>query len=101
MIGNWVGGREEIEVECTIEVQNTFESLHAHVDLDGGIEIRPGDAVRVHGEPITVPYGETATFHRRATVVRATALERLWTRMTGDMEFMELLEFSFSSESRL
>ncbi|WP_245615532.1 hypothetical protein [Afifella pfennigii] len=86
---------------CTIEVENTFDSLHAHVELDGGLEIQPGDAVRVDGEPIVVPYGEKATFRRMATVTRASALERLWTRMTGDLEFMELLEFSFSSESRL
>ena len=26
-------------VPCTIEIENTFESLHAHVDLDGNILI--------------------------------------------------------------
>ncbi|MBZ8132214.1 hypothetical protein [Afifella sp. IM 167] len=94
-------GRKTITVPCTIEVENTFDSLHAHVELEGDLEIRPGDAVRVDGEPIVVPYGEKASFHRMATVTRANALERAWTRMTGDLEFMELLEFSFSSESRL
>jgi hypothetical protein len=38
---------------------------------------------------------------REATVTRATLLERLWTRLTGDVEFMELCEFSFSEEVRL
>jgi hypothetical protein len=93
--------RETIEVPCTIEVVHTFESLAAHVELDGGIEIAPGDEVRVHGEEIRVPYGERAIFRRDATVVRAGRLERLWTRLTGDSEFLELCEFSFSERSRL
>jgi hypothetical protein len=91
----------EFDVGCTIEIENTFESLHAHVELDGDIEIHPGDTVRVHGEPIVVPYGEKAVFTRMATVKRASALERAWTKATGDIEFMELLEFSFSSENEL
>jgi hypothetical protein len=86
---------------CTIEISHTFESLHAHMDLKGDIEIEPGDSVHVHGDEIVVPYGETAVFERMATVTKATAPERLWVRMTGDFEFMELLEFSFSSGERL
>ncbi|WP_088347930.1 MULTISPECIES: hypothetical protein [Rhodomicrobium] len=93
--------RSAFEVPCTIEVENTFDSLHAHVELDGGIKIEPGDEVRVHGDPIRVPYGEKAVIRRRATVVRASAIERLWTRATGDLEFMELCEFSFSSGRKL
>ena len=89
------------DVGCTIEVSHTFESLHAHVELDGDIEIQPGDTVKVHGEPIAVPYGEVRTIRRTATVTRASALERAWTRATGDLEFMELLEFSFSPETKL
>ena len=49
---------------------------------------------------ISVPWGEKRVLHRMATVTRATAPERLWVKMTGDFEFMELLEFSFSSEVR-
>jgi hypothetical protein len=52
-------------------------------------------------QPITVPYGETHTERRTATVTRASLVERLWTRATGDLEFMELCEFSFSEEARL
>jgi len=100
MIGR-LFSRASVDVPCTIEVEHTFDSLHAHVELDGGIEIQPGDAVRVHGEPIVVPYGEKRTLRRRATVVRAGAIERAWTRATGDLEFMELCEFSFSSGRKL
>jgi uncharacterized Zn finger protein len=93
--------RRRIEVPCTVEVSHTFESLHAHVDLDGDVKIEPGDAVLVHGEPIEVPYGEVRTERRTATVTKATIWERLWTKATGDFEFMELCEFSFSEEARL
>lgn len=93
-------GRSKIDVPCTVEVQNTFESLHAHVELPDGIHVRPGDEVLVHGKPLEVPYGETVRVERQATLTRANAVERAWTRLTGDFEYMELLEFSFSEEVR-
>lgn len=101
MIGHWIAPRETIEAPCTIEVQNTFESLHAHVDLDGNIEIFPGDEVLVHGDPIRVPYGEQRTFRRLATVTRATWLDRLITRFAARFELTELYEVSFSSGRKL
>jgi uncharacterized Zn finger protein len=88
-------------VMCTVNVVNTFESLAAHVVLDGDIKVHPGDEVLVHGEEIRVPYGETHSERRSATITRATWLERKWTKMTGDLEYMELLEFSFSGEKDL
>jgi len=35
---------------------------------------------------------------RIATITRATWLERQWVKLTGDLDFMELCEFSFSEE---
>ena len=35
MFGPWK--RTSFDTECTVEVCHTFESLHAHVDLDGDI----------------------------------------------------------------
>lgn len=93
--------RRKFDVDCEIEVRNTHESLDAHVALDGGVKLHPGDAVLVHGEPVAAPYGEWKTFRRRATVTRARWVERLWTRATGDFEFMELCEFSFSERAKL
>ncbi|MEO0410339.1 MAG: hypothetical protein AAF221_00685 [Pseudomonadota bacterium] len=87
-------------VDCTVEIENTFESLHAHVRFDDGTTVNPGDEVTVHGKPIEVPYGEQQIFRRRATVKRASAIERMWTKATGDLDVMELCEFSFS-ETRL
>ncbi|MEI6572795.1 MAG: hypothetical protein WCO61_04535 [Alphaproteobacteria bacterium] len=86
------------DVMCTVRVVNTFESLAAHVELDGDVTVGPGDEVLVHGEEIRVPYGETREERRQATIKRATWFEQAWVRMTGDLEYMELLEFSFSGE---
>ena len=55
----------------------------------------------VVGPEIMAPYGEVVTEDRIAVITRASGLERLWTRMTGDFEFMELCEFSFSEEVTL
>ena len=96
-----MSNRSTFDVPCTVTIENTYESLHAHVELDDDIAIEPGDEVKVHGEPIIVPFGEKRQLRRMATVRRAGALERAWTRLTGDLEFMELCEFSFSSGNKL
>ena len=93
--------RSKEEAPCTVEVSHTFESLHAHVRFNNGAVIHPGDEVLVHGAPVMAPYGAVITEDRTATITRATPIERLWTRMTGDFEFMELCEFSFSEEVTL
>ena len=93
-------GKTRIDVPCTIEIEHTWESLHAHVELEG-VDVGPGDEVHVQGGEIVVPYGERRTLRRMATVTKASAPERLWVKMTGDFEFMELLEFSFSSGEKL
>ncbi|HEY9021690.1 MAG: hypothetical protein V7698_00325 [Paracoccaceae bacterium] len=93
---------KEVErAPCTVEVSHRFESLHAHVKFNNGAVIYPGDEVKVHGPQIMAPYGEVVIEDREATIIRASKLERLWTRLTGDFEFMELCEFSFSEEVTL
>ena len=97
-----IPGRERsFEVACTVDVEHSFDSLHAYVELPDGMRLAPGDAVRVHGDPIAVGYGDRTVLTRRATVMRAGWLERLWTRLVGRFEMMELLEFSFSTWRRL
>jgi len=86
---------------CTVEISHKFESLHAHVRLNNGATIEPGDEVQVLGPEIMAPFGEVVTEEREAIIRRASAIERLWTRLTGDMEIMELCEFSFSEEAKL
>lgn len=100
---NWNGlfTRRQFDVPCQIEVVNTFESLRADLRLQDGVTVNPGDEVLVHGEPVVVPYGERGVFDRMATVTRASWIYRQWVRMTGDLEFMELCEFSFSERAVL
>ena len=83
---------------CTVEISHKFESLHAHVRFNNGAVIFPGDEVQVQGPEIMAPFGEIVSEDREAVIYRASALERLWTRLTGDLEVMELCEFSFSEE---
>lgn len=93
--------RKVERVPCTVEVSHRFESLHAHVRFNNGAVVHPGDEVLVHGAPVIAPWGQVVTEDRIATITRATPLERWWTRMTGDLQFMELCEFSFSEEMRV
>ena len=86
---------------CTVEISHKFESLHAHVRFNNGAVIYPGDEVQVKGPEIMAPFGEIVTEDREAVIYRASSLERLWTRLTGDLEVMELCEFSFSEEVTL
>lgn len=96
----WPSARRTVRVPCTVDVEHTPESLHAHVDLDG-IEVGPGDTVLVHGAPAHVDFGERLHCDAHATVIRAGWLERLWTRLTAHLELTELYEVSFSPRRRL
>ena len=93
--------RTQERVPCTVEVSHCFDALHAHVRFNNGAVIYPGDEVLVHGTPVLAAYGEVIVEDRTATITRATWLERQWTRLTGDFDFIELCEFSFSEEIRL
>ncbi len=90
--------RSKEQVPCTVTISHRFEELSAHVKFNNGAVVNPGDSVLVHGAEIMAPYGEVVAEDRTATITRASGLEQLWTRMTGDFEFMELCEFSFSEE---
>ena len=83
---------------CTVTVSHRFEELSAHVRFDNGAVINPGDTVQVQGPEIMAAFGELIEEQRIAVIVRASGIERLWTRLTGDFEIMELCEFSFSDE---
>lgn len=81
---------------CTIEIEHSEESLHAHVELDGAPVLSPGDRVRVHGAPIHVTFGDRLRLRRPATITRASRLERAWTRLIARLELTELFEVSFT-----
>jgi hypothetical protein len=84
------------DTPCRIEIEQSADHFHAHVELDGDIEVQPGDRVRVHGAPIVVAFGESIVLHRHATVRRAGLLRRAWTRFAGHFELAELYEVSFN-----
>ena len=93
--------RRRQDVSCTIEIEHSAESLHAHVEIEGDIAIEPGDQVLVHDAPTDVPYGERIVVRRTATVIRAGLIERIWTRLAGNFELTELYDVSFSERRRL
>jgi hypothetical protein len=90
--------RSKETAPCTVSISHRFEELSAHVRFDNGAVIHPGDSVLVQGAEIMAPFGEIVEESRIAVITRASGLERAWTRLTGDLEFIELCEFSFSEE---
>ena len=97
MSADWITGRSRVDMRCTIEIEHTFDSLHAHVTLDQEIQISPGSEVIVHGEPVCVPFGGRAVLRREATVVSAGWFDRISTRLKSKFQLTELYEVSFSS----
>ena len=84
-----------VDVPCTIEMEQTAESLHAHVELEG-VDVGPGDMVCVHDAPELVAFGERAVFLRTATVTRANWFGRFYAHLEGYLELTELYEVGFS-----
>ena len=94
-MAGWMSGARTLEVPCTIDMEQTPDSLHAYVDLHG-ITVGPGDAVSVHDAPAAIPFGRSAVYQRSATVRRAGPLRRFWAHVEGYLELTELYEVSFS-----
>ena len=88
--------RSSFDTPCRVEIEHSDAFLCAHVELAGNVAVGPGDRVRVHGAPISVGFGERCVVERIATVERASAIERLWTKFAGHFEMTELYEVSFS-----
>jgi hypothetical protein len=96
----WIGGRETVEVPCDIEIERSADTLHAHVTLDG-IEVEHGDEVRVHEAPDHIAFGARSLTHSRATVVKATPLERAVTRLRSYLQLTELYEVGFQPKEEI
>lgn len=96
MIAGWLSGGRTLDVPCTVDLENSFDSFHAYVYLEG-IEVGPGDEVLVHDAPTVVGYGERLVCERRATVTKAGWLDRFWTRLSARLELTELYEVGFQS----
>ncbi|WP_439574799.1 hypothetical protein [Phreatobacter sp.] len=93
---NGNNGERQFDVPCTIDLENTPESLHAYVDI-GTVEIGPGDRVLVHNAPSTIAFGERRVIQSTATVIRAGGLTRLATKIAAYLELTELYEVGFEA----
>lgn len=93
--------RQSFDAPCRVEIGHTAESLFAHVEIDGDFEMRPGDRVLVQNAPTETPFGYRITVARRATIIRAGLLERMWTRFCGQFELNELYDVSFTNRRAL
>lgn len=89
----------KFKVPCTVFVRHDWESLEAHLELEGDVHADAGDKIFVEGPPIAARFGESAVFHREATVIRAGWIKRQWTKLAARLELTELYEVSFSSRS--
>jgi hypothetical protein len=87
-------GPRVLTVPCTVEIEQTFDSLHAHA-IPEGVTLRPGDRVVVNGAPSGVAFGEAKSFACTATIYRAGPITRLWTEMSAFFELAELYHCGF------
>ena len=90
----------QITIECDVDLERSDDSFHAYAVPDG-IDIRPGDVVRVHGMPTRLQFGENRQFRALATVSRAGALRRAWTEFAGVFELTSLYEVGFAPADEL
>jgi hypothetical protein len=81
---------------CTIDIEHSEDSLHAHVSLDDGSILGPGDKMLVQGPPIRLRFGEKCVLSRPVIIERASHLERLWIKLISYFELNELYEVSFT-----
>ncbi|MEL7445129.1 MAG: hypothetical protein AAGK02_04865 [Pseudomonadota bacterium] len=88
---------QSFETPCRISVEQSSEHFHAHVELPSELEMEPGDKVRVHGKPISIPFGSKQVFERTATVTRAGPVIRGLTRLAAYFDLAELYEVSFNA----
>lgn len=94
-----MNGPRAFDVPCRIAVEQSEAHFHAHVELADDIAVHPGDRVRVHGEPIRIPFGQSMVIERMATVERAGPFLRSWTRLVAYLGLTELYEVSFNPGS--
>jgi hypothetical protein len=87
-----------IDLLCSIDIEKSAESFHAHA-IPENIDINPGDIVTIHDAPTDIEFGTHYIGERRGTLIRANALQRLWTQFTSIFEIGELYEVGFSPAS--
>ncbi len=96
MVAGWFVVRRRIEVPCTIDVEASHDTFHAHVNLEG-VEVDPGDSVLVHGAPSRVCRTARSRVDRKHGhgVSRASWLRRQFVKLTGRTEIYALYDVGF------
>ena len=90
----WLLGGRTVEVPCTIDIEQSFDSLHAHA-IPEGVVLRPGDQVIVHNAPDHLAWGEVRSYRTTATVIRAGFFARHWTELSAIWQLAELYHCGF------
>jgi len=88
----------QIELLCSIDIEQSPTSFHAHA-IPENIDINPGDTITIHDAPENIEFGGHYIGERRATLIRANLLVRLWTQFSSIFEIGELYEVGFSPAS--
>ena len=99
MIGGCSRRPRAVEVPCTVEIEHTLDSLHAHVDLRGRSSSarRPGAGARRADRHRATASASCSSAAPRS--IRAGWLEPLWTAARRRIfELTELYEVGFESE---
>jgi hypothetical protein len=91
-----ITARRTDNIPCLVEIEQTPESLHANVTLEG-YQPEPGDKVIVHGAPTRINFGEKGVFPCTASVIHAGLIGRQTTRLLSYLELTELYEIGFSA----
>lgn len=91
---------ESVDVPCNIEIEQTRDTLHAHVSLEG-IEVEHGDEVLVHDAPSHIGFGERVLSQSTATVWRANPLMRAVIRLKSYLQLTELYEVGFQPKEEI
>ena len=94
----WIG--DSIEVPCNIEIEQTHDTLHAHVSLEG-IEVEHGDEVLVHEALSHIGFGERLVSSSTATVWRANSAVRALIRLKSYLQLTELYEVGFQPKEEI
>jgi hypothetical protein len=90
----WIADRPFVDVPCSIEIERSWETLYAHVSLQG-VDVDCGDEVLIHAAPTTIKDGDHLVTTSRATVVKAGPFKRWLTRMQSYLALTELYEVGF------
>lgn len=94
LLAGWFSWRRRVRVPCTLDLEATHDTFHAHASLDG-VTVNEGDEVHVHGAPSRIPFGEARQVRTEATVTHVSWPRRMMTRVIGTSHVTDLYDVGF------